>query len=264
MNRAFALPATGDLEKAQEIAFRVEDLGFVGIWSNDTPGADGIVTAAAMADATETLRVGVGVVAVDRRSPEEISEMLRELEMPLDRLVLGVGSGSSPTPLRTVRRAVAALRDLLGPDLRVAVAAMGPQMCRLAGGVADTVLFNWMTPDRITWAQARVEEGVKRSGRLDPPTTAAYIRCAIGDGAAERLAGEAARYNRYPAYTRHFSAMGTPLATVGVAGETADFTSRLADYDSVLDEVVVRALPDSDSVASTLAVAEASAPVNRT
>lgn len=264
MSRAFAIPATGDLEKAQEIASQVEELGFTGIWSNDTPAADGIVTAAAMADATETLRVGIGVVAVDRRSPDEISEMLRQLEMPLDRLVLGVGSGSSPTPLRTVRRAVAALRDLLGPDLRVGVAAMGPQMCRLAGEVADTVLFNWMTPERITWAQARIQEGVKRSARDDAPITSAYIRCAMGHGAAERLAVEAARYNRYPAYTRHFTAMGAQPQTVGVAAETVDFTSRLADYDSVLDEVVVRALPESDSVASTLAVAEASAPVNGT
>ncbi len=264
MSRAFAIPATGDLEKAQEIAVGVEELGFAGIWSNDTPGADGIVTAAAMADATESLRVGVGVVAVDRRPPEEISEMLRVLEIPLERLILGVGSGSSPTPLRTVRRAVAALRDLLGPDLQIGVAAMGPQMCRLAGEVADTVLFNWMTPVRITWAQARVEEGVKRSGRPDPPATAAYIRCALGHGAADRVAAEAAKYNRYPAYTRHFTAMGVPPGTVGVAGQTADFTSRLADYDSVLDQVVVRALPESDSVASTLAVAEASASVNGT
>jgi alkanesulfonate monooxygenase SsuD/methylene tetrahydromethanopterin reductase-like flavin-dependent oxidoreductase (luciferase family) len=264
MSRAFAIPATGDLEKAQEIAARIEELGFAGIWSNDTPGADGIVTAAAMADATESLRVGVGVVAVDRRPPEEISEMLRELEIPLERLILGVGSGSSPNPLRTVRRAVAALRDLLGPDLQIGVAAMGPRMCRLAGEVADTVLFNWMTPERITWAKARVGEGVKRSGRPDPPTTAAYIRCALGQGAADRVAAEAARYNRYPAYTRHFTAMGVPPGTVGVAGQTADFTSRLADYDSVLDQVVVRALPESDSVASTLAVAEASASVNGT
>ncbi|MEX0790973.1 MAG: LLM class flavin-dependent oxidoreductase [Actinomycetota bacterium] len=264
MSRAFAIPATGELEKAQEIARRVEDLGYTTIWSNDTPGADGIVTAAAMADATETLRVGVGVVAVDRRPPEEISETLRELEIPLDRLVLGVGSGSSPAPLVTVRRAVAALRDLLGPEPKIAVAAMGPQMCRLAGKVADTVLFNWMTPERLTWAADRVAEGVRRSGRDGGPERAAYVRCAIGTAAAERVAAEAAKYNRYPAYTRHFTAMGAPLRTVGVTGDGSDFTARLADYDSVLDEVVVRALPESNSVASTLAVAEASAPVNRT
>jgi hypothetical protein len=141
---------------------------------------------------------------------------------------------------------------------------MGPQMCRLAGEVADTVLFNWMVPGRLVWAKARVAEGVKRSGRYDPPEMAAYVRCAVGGGATGRVAAEAAKYNGYPAYTRHFAAMGVPLDSVGVTDQSGDYPSRLADYDSVLDEVVVRALPESESVASTLAVAEASAPVNRT
>lgn len=264
MSRGFAIPATGDLERAQQIAARVEQLGFSTIWSNDTPGADGIVAAAAMADATERIRVGVGVVAVDRRPPEEIESQVRELEIPLDRVVLGVGAGSSRTPIKTVREAVAALRDLLGPEPRIAVGAMGPRMCRLAGAVADTVLLNWMVPDRITWAKARIAEGAARAGRDDLPQTACYVRCAIGDGAVDRVAKEAAKYNGYPAYTRHFIAMGAPLESVGVTGEADGFNSRLADYDRVLEEVVVRALPASESVASTLAVAEASAPVNRT
>lgn len=263
MSRGFAIPATGDLERAQEIATRAEALGYSSLWSNDTPAADGIITAAAMADATDNLRVGVGVVAVHRRPPQEIAEVVRELEIPLERLVLGVGSGSSPTPIGSVRNAVAALRDLLGPDLRVGVAAMGPQMCRLAGEVADTVLFNWMVPARLVWAKARVAEGAKRSGRHGMPELAAYVRCAIGEAAGERVAAEAAKYNSYPAYTRHFTGMGVPLGDVGVTDRSGDYPARLTDYDSVLDEVVVRALPESESVASTLAVAEASAPVRR-
>lgn len=264
MSRGFAIPATADLEWAQQVATRVEELGYTTIWSNDTPGADGIATAAAMADATDALRVGVGVVAAHRRPPEEIAAVIRELEMPLERLVLGVGSGSSPTPIATVRDAVSDLRDLLGPDPQIGVAAMGPQMCRLAGEVADTVLFNWMVPKRIEWAKRRVAEGARRSGRDGVPEFAAYVRCAIGSGAVDRVAAEAAKYNRYPAYTRHFTSMGVPLGRVGLTDESGDYTARLTDYDSVLDEVVVRALPESESVTSTLAVAEASAPVNRT
>lgn len=256
--RAFAIPATGDVERAQQIAARVEELGYSSIWSNDTPGADGILTAAVMADATESIRVGVGVVAVNRRPPGEVVDALRELEIPLDRLVLGVGAGSSDTPLKTVRGAVAELRDLLGPEPRIAIAAMGPRMCRLAGELADTVLFNWMVPERITWAKLRVAEGARRSGRDGLPEMAAYVRAAIGDGAPDRVAAEAAKYNTYPAYTRHFEAMGVPLAAVGVTDAEPGYAARLSDYDSVLDEVVVRALPASDSISATLAVAEAS------
>ncbi|CAN5871453.1 LLM class F420-dependent oxidoreductase [soil metagenome] len=261
MSRAFALPATGEQERAQQIAARVEELGYSSIWSNDTPGADGIVTAAMMADATQTIRVGIGVVAVSRRPPTEIVDALRELEIPLDRLELGVGSGSSHTPVKAVREAVAKLRDMLGPEPRIAVAAMGPQMSRLAGEIADTVLFNWMVPERIEWAKARAAEGAGRSCRDGLPVMAAYVRAAIGRGALDRVSAEASKYNTYPAYARHFKAMGVSFGSVGVTDAEGSYAASLADYDSVLDEVVVRALPESDSIAATLAVAEASAPV---
>ncbi|HEX2179897.1 MAG TPA: LLM class flavin-dependent oxidoreductase [Actinomycetota bacterium] len=260
MTRAFGIPATRDFERAGRIAAGVEDLGFSTIWSNDTPAADGIVTAANMAEATESIRVAVGVVAVDRRPPAEIVRAVRDLEIPLDRFLLGVGAGSSRDPLRLVRGAVSELRDSLGPEARIGLAAMGPRMCRLAGEIADTVLFNWMLPERITWARQRVAEGADRSGREDLPEMAAYVRAAVGEGAGERIATEAAKYNGYPAYTRHFKAMGAPVASVGVIDAGAGYLADLADYDKVLDEVVVRALPASDSIASTLAVAEASRP----
>lgn len=264
MSRAFGIPATGDADRARAIAAAVEQLGYSTIWSNDTPSADGLLTAAHMAGATESLRVGVGVVAVDRRPPAEIVAAVRELEIPLDRLVLGVGAGSSAAPLIVVREAVAELRDTLGPEPRIAVAAMGRLMCRLAGEVADTVLLNWMLPGRIEWARQRVAEGAQACGRDELPELAAYVRAAIGPGAEDRLAAEAAKYNRYPAYTRHFTAMGAPLGAVGVTDARGSYARLLSDYDRVLDEVVVRALPETESVASTLAVAEASAPAEGT
>jgi alkanesulfonate monooxygenase SsuD/methylene tetrahydromethanopterin reductase-like flavin-dependent oxidoreductase (luciferase family) len=260
MTRAFGIPATRDFERAGRIAAAVEDLGFSSIWSNDVPAADGIVTAANMALATESIRVAVGVVAVDRRPPAEIVRAIQELELPLDRFVLGIGGGSSRNPLELVREAVAELRDSLGPDARIGVAAMGPRMCRLAGEIADTVLFNWMLPERISWARRRVAEGADRSGREELPEMAAYVRAAVGEGAGDRIAAEEARYNGYPAYSRHFKAMGAPAGSVGVFDAGGAYLTGLADYDRVLDEVVVRALPASDSVASTLAVAEASRP----
>ncbi len=263
MTRGFGIPATANTGKAQQIATGVEGFGYSTIWTNDTPAADGIWTAANMADATERIRVGIGVVAVDRRSPHEVARAIRDLEIPLDRLVLGVGAGSSATPLIIVRKAVEELRDTLGAEPRIAVAAMGPLMCRLAGELADTVLLNWMVPERIAWARAHIFKGSRRSSRTELPEVAAYVRAAIGEGAADRIAAEAAKYNTLPAYTRHFTAMGAPLGSVGVSDGNGTYAQGLSDYDRVLDEVVVRALPASDSVGPTLAVAEASAPVKR-
>jgi alkanesulfonate monooxygenase SsuD/methylene tetrahydromethanopterin reductase-like flavin-dependent oxidoreductase (luciferase family) len=75
----------------------------------------------------------------------------------------------------------------------VYLAALGPQMLRLAGEVADGALLNWATPERITVSQARIGEGIARAGRdagAVPMTM--YIRVCIDDdvAAARQALGE--------------------------------------------------------------------------
>lgn len=263
MYRGFGITATADEGRVRTVAAEVERLGYSSIWTNDIPKADGISTAALMAQATLTLPVGIGVVPVDRRPPVEIATEMERLELPLDRLMLGIGCGQSPKPIAAVRDAVEELRELLGPDLRLGISAMGPQMCRLAGRIADFVLFNWMVPQRIKWASERVNAGAAAKDPLaPPPRTLAYVRVAINPLADERLQKEAAKYDSIPAYHRHFQAMGVPLAKIGIAADAADVHAELAPYDRVLGEGVVRALSASDSVESLLAAARASAPTN--
>jgi 5,10-methylenetetrahydromethanopterin reductase len=72
----------------------------------------------------------------------------------------------------------------------VALAALGPQMLRLAGEIADGALLNWATPERIGVSRELVDAGAARAGR-DPgsvPLTM-YIRvCIDEDVAAARRA----------------------------------------------------------------------------
>jgi len=80
---------------------------------------------------------------------------------------------------------------LAGPETApVYLAALGPQMLRLAGESADGVLLNWATPERIAISRARIDEGAARAGR--PPGAVPmtmYIRVCIDDDlAAARLA----------------------------------------------------------------------------
>lgn len=263
MNRGFGITATTEEGRVQTVAAEVERLGYSSIWTNDIPKSDGISTAALMMEATLTLRVGIGVVPVDRRPPVEIATEIERLALPLDRLMLGVGCGQSPKPIASVRDAVEELRELLGADLNLGISAMGPQMCRLAGRVADFVLFNWMVPERIQWATEQVKAAAAaKDFSPPPPRTLAYVRVATNPLAEERLLKEAAKYDSIPAYHRHFQAMGAPLAEVGVAADAADVHAELAPYDRVLAEGVVRALPDSDSVESVLAAAQAAAPTS--
>lgn len=233
--------------EAGPLAAAAERLGYASVWTNDTPGADGLAAAAAMAQAASTVRVGVGAVPIDRRPVPEIARTVTALGLPLDRFVLVVGAGRSADPVAAVRAAVAPLRDALGPRLRVGVAAMGPRMCRLAGEVADLVLLNWMTPERCGWARERVAEGATRREPARPVEVAAYVRAAAGPGARRQIGEEAAGYARMRHYARHFSSMGADPASVGVAlGERG---AGLAPYEEVLDEAVVRALGDVLEVA---------------
>ena len=71
------------------------------------------------------------------------------------------------------------------PPAPVYLAALGPQMLRLAGEVADGALLNWATPERIAVSRARIDEGAARAGRGpgEVPMTM-YIRVCIDDDVA--------------------------------------------------------------------------------
>jgi 5,10-methylenetetrahydromethanopterin reductase len=71
------------------------------------------------------------------------------------------------------------------PPAPVYLAALGPQMLRLAGKVADGALLNWATPHRIAFSRAQINTGALQAGR-DPATVpmTMYIRVCIDDDVA--------------------------------------------------------------------------------
>jgi alkanesulfonate monooxygenase SsuD/methylene tetrahydromethanopterin reductase-like flavin-dependent oxidoreductase (luciferase family) len=239
--RGFAIPATPDLELAATVAASGEELGYASVWTNDAPPGDGLEVAGAMLAATEAIRVGIGAVPCDRRSPAGVAEQLLAASLPLERLVLVVGSGGSGS-VEVVRRAVTQLRDTLGDEIAIGVAAMAPRMCRLGGEIADLVLLNWMTPERIVWARRQVRRGAAGRApglRAPEPELACYIRVSLGQGAALRVGAEAAHYGAMPAYAQNFSAMG--VAAVGIAAvDASEALPMVEPYEQVLDEAIVR------------------------
>jgi len=240
------------------LAQHVERLGYGSFWINDggTREADGLAGLAVVAAAAPSLALGVGVLPLDRRAPADMAASVTSLRLPLDRLRLGLGSGASAQPLGLVSNGVAQLRDIL-PDARIFISALGPRMSRLAGAVADGVLFNWAVPARLSEIARMVAEGEREAGR-GPIERWTYVRAAIGDDSRERLADEARRYARTPAYGRAFAAMGAPFDDVGVVGN--DLSTLLAPYRDAVDGVVVRALPREWTIDEALAIAVAAAP----
>ena len=68
------------------------------------------------------------------------------------------------------------------PRTPVYLGALGPEMLRLSGELADGACLNWCNPDQIAWSRERVVEGAARVGR-DPSEVkmVEYIRVCVDD-----------------------------------------------------------------------------------
>jgi alkanesulfonate monooxygenase SsuD/methylene tetrahydromethanopterin reductase-like flavin-dependent oxidoreductase (luciferase family) len=257
-SRGFGVAAGLDPEIATPLAARCEGLGYGSVWSNDTPMAEGLETLAAFAADTQSVDLGVAVIAIDRRSPTEIADKIEELGLPRERLWLGVGAGFSKKPLTAMREHLPQLREAL-PDIRLVLAAMGPKMCAFGGAEFDGVFFNWMTPDFAASAREHVEKGAADAGR-DVPPVMGYVRTAIGEDAMERLAKEESFYrDLHDGYRNHFDRLGEEPGTVGVAEpDRTAAQKRLAEFEA-LDVTVCRGLASANLEAMTT-LAENAAP----
>jgi len=258
MRQGFALFAGVAADIITACAREAEAAGYSSFWVNHPGNTDGLAALATAARATTRVDLGIGVIPLHTRGPESIAEGARAHTLPAARLLLGVGS-PNPASLARVRQGVATLRASL-PGTRLIVAALGPKMCRLAGEIADGVLFNWLTPEWARTSAGWVREGATAAGRK-PPTLYAYVRVALGAAAAGTLADEGRRYAGIPAYAAHFDRMGVKPDDTGVAVMTPDaFRPALARWEGAVDEIVLRAVTGVDTVDENVALVRAARP----
>jgi 5,10-methylenetetrahydromethanopterin reductase len=120
-------------------------------------------------------------IAVMREYVTEVRGLLAGQQVTAGPII--ARADSAPGAPGWPRSASLGLADL--PPAPVYLAALGPQMLRLAGQVADGVLLNWATPERIAVSREQIDAGAARAGR-EPgsvPTTM-YIRVCIDDDVA--------------------------------------------------------------------------------
>ena len=68
------------------------------------------------------------------------------------------------------------------PLTPIYLGALGPEMLRLGGELADGVALNWCTPEQIKWSRERLAEGAARAGRAPASVKVAeYIRVCMDD-----------------------------------------------------------------------------------
>lgn len=229
-------------------------------WAQAANGDDG---------AAGAFRTGISVVPVPLWTPMALASVAATAgALTHDRFTLGIGTGSimdagyraayglpNHPPVALMREWLTALRGLLAgervdlagrtlslqgvhlgwplgerPRVPVHLAALGPQMLRLAGSHADGAALNWCTPAQVAWSRERVAEGALAAGR-EPSAVpiVEYIRVCVDEDE------EAARR----AFTR--AVMGYALARPGAAkdlGYRAHF-GRMG-FDDALCELEAR------------------------
>jgi len=247
------MPAVSDerqLGCALRYAFRWDDIAAIAreaeasryraLFLPETGGRDILVTLGALAGETRGLLLGTGILPMGARTgPLTAMGAATVQERSGGRLVLGLGTGPPvPGALDRLRELVATVRRLLDgdsvEDARLSlptsllsspppiwISALGPKAVRTAGAIADGVLLNWCTPERVVRARAELAMGAQGAGR-DPTavTVAVYVRaCMDADppSAARVLRSAAAEYASFPAYARQFRSMGLGLEA-GAAG----------------------------------------------
>lgn len=247
-----ATASMGDLELAATLAASAEELGYSTIWVADDPSGHGAGVAAAMLQATTNIRVGIGPIAWDPSRAKALAARVAAGKGVPNRMALVLEEqDSAANPECELRSALSQIRDVLGSTCTLGVSALGEQVCRLGGEVADLVFLDWMTPERIAWARRHIDEGARRRAG-DPgrgPQVVGCVRVAFGPSAVACLGREAAAYRSRARYAESFAAMGS--AAVGIAAIDPPRAQVLAEpYKSLLDETVIRPVATLPATAS--------------
>jgi alkanesulfonate monooxygenase SsuD/methylene tetrahydromethanopterin reductase-like flavin-dependent oxidoreductase (luciferase family) len=212
-------------DQLREAGKQAARLGFESLWTPAGGVPDAFHVCAAWCYDTP-LRTGISVVPAARMwAPRTLATQAATVGQISDgRFVLGIGTGGygqdfwaagglPNRPIAIMRDYLTILRGLLAgervsysgavlsadglslgidelPVVPVYLGALGPQMVRLAGELANGALLNWATPERIGQSRQFVAEGAAKAGR-DPADVALamYIRvCVDEDVAAARRA----------------------------------------------------------------------------
>lgn len=239
-----ALPPT----LAVDYALRAERAGFRAAWFPEITFGDAFGPATATAVSSERIRLGTGVVGIWSRSPVTMALQASTLgQLSGGRLLLGLGLQARgyvegwhgqryERPVRAMREYVTILRSLLSGqpttyegeifsvrnfqltakpgDVRIYVAAIGPQMVRLAGELADGLIGYCYSLEYLRdVVLPNLQEGAARAGRtLDGFDVACGFPTIVGEDGLEQIRGQALMFatakSSSPEYERSFAAAG--------------------------------------------------------
>jgi F420-dependent oxidoreductase-like protein len=251
------------LGQAVERVRRAEALGYDSVYVTHIAARDSLTVLMAYAAATERIRLGTGVLAMYSRTPVATAQQAATIdEFSGGRMVLGIGVSHQVTvenwygtriehPVAEMREYVTALRAMFEgrdvppgsrfptkfrfmgleprPDLPIYIAALSPNMLRLAGEIADGAMLWLCNPEYISRVVVpEVTAGRERAGKsLEGFDVVAAVPSAVTDdlaGTFETMRGDLVTYWTLPFYR-------AMIERSGYAAEIAAFDEGMKEGD---------------------------------
>ena len=195
---------------ATDIAISAQNMGYSSFWTVEATGTDAMSLLGAASQAAPKLDMGTGIIPVQLRAPTLTAMTAATLQAltPDADILLGLGVSApgilrahgveaTSRPIGLMREYVALLRECLSGESvtfegdfyqvkrfrlgmrlgdrkpKIIMAALNPQMLKLAGEIADGVLLNYLPASHVG---ASVEQ-VRKGGDA---TIYAYVHAAVG------------------------------------------------------------------------------------
>ncbi len=282
---------SGTIDDVVSEAKQAERDGFASYWAPNIFGHDALTALAIVGREVPRIEIGTSVVPTYPRHPMAIAQQSHTVNAVSNgRLCLGIGLShkvvvegmlglSYDKPVRHLREYLSILMPLArceaakfagetlttrgslsgvgSSPFSVVVAALGPQLLRVTGALADGT-YTWCTgPNTLkTLTVPTINEAAKIAGRKAPRVIAALPVCVTNDVAkAKEFAAKAfVIYGQLPSYRAmldHEGAAGPE--DIVIAGTAEQVKQRIADLGGVgvTDFAAVEFSSDPDEVAAT-------------
>ncbi len=194
-----------------DIARSAEEMGYRSFWTVEATGTDALTLLGSVAAVAPGLDLATGIIPIQLRQPTLAAMSAATLQAlsPDVNIWLGLGVSApgilkqhgveySTRPIAMMREYVALLRECLSGESvtfegdfwtvkrfrlgvrlgekkpKIVMAALNPQMLKLAGEIADGVLLNYLPASHIPQSVAQVRKG-------GDATVFSYVHAAFGD-----------------------------------------------------------------------------------
>jgi alkanesulfonate monooxygenase SsuD/methylene tetrahydromethanopterin reductase-like flavin-dependent oxidoreductase (luciferase family) len=261
------------LDSTLERVKLADGLGFDSIYTTHIAARDSLTLLMAYASVSERARLGTGVVPIFSRTPNTMAQTAATIdEYSGGRMVIGLGVSHQVTvenwfdatiekPVTQMREYASIVRAILRrepppegeffntkfqfmgfeprPDIPIYIAALSPNMLRLAGEIGDGVLLWLCNPDYVRDVVVpRVAEGRERAGKsMDGFDVVAAVPVGLSDdpdSARAAFRQDLIPYASLPFYREMLKRSGFEADLAGfdegmAAGDVQAATSALSD-----------------------------------